>query len=130
MSGCRRALRGRHAAAHALHSLSFVRRQLADATWSAGWARHTQADREIMLRDDLDTLDAVLGDGPFYGGERPAMVDASIFAHLEEVIDGANSWLKTAVMSRPRLVAFVERFKKQFFADAGETSGAAGVSSR
>jgi glutathione S-transferase len=94
------------------------RRMLERQLWQQGYGRHDLDTLCDFARDDLAAIAAALGDVPFFTGERPRAVDASVFGLL------ANLWhvpvggkLRRALGAHANLVAFIERMRTRYAAD-------------
>jgi glutathione S-transferase len=71
-----------------------------------------------MAGADLAAVAWALGDAPYFAGDRPRAIDASVFGVL------ANLWfipiqvpLRRALGQHANLIAFVERMRAEFASD-------------
>ena len=70
-----------------------------------------------IQKRNVDALETLLGDKPYFGGDRPSIVDCSAFAIVFNLLDfpvpfmGVREYLE----KKPGLVAYVTRMKQQFF---------------
>lgn len=65
--------------------LWFLRRNVKKAARGQGLSRHSKADILRRVVEDLQGVEAVLGDAKFLGGEKPCSHDASVFAFVENL---------------------------------------------
>ena len=85
-----------------------------------GTGRHTADEIDALGTADIDALAALLGDRPFFIGDRPASVDATIYAFVAS-IGGfpAKIRLGAAVAAHPNLVAYRTRMEDRFWPSQG-----------
>lgn len=93
-----------------------ARRQVRAALWAQGLARHPREVLYGRIAEDVQALADHLGGKPFFMGELPTTVDATVYAFL------ANCWqvqletpLKPLVGKHPNLVAYCERMRQRCF---------------
>ena len=86
--------------------------------WQQGYGRHQLQTLLEMGKADLDAVARALGEAPYFTGDRPRAVDASVFGLL------ANIWyipvdtaLRQALAEHGNLVRFLERMREQYAAD-------------
>jgi glutathione S-transferase len=88
-----------------------LRRTIRRDAHGHGMARLSPDRYARQIREDLDSLAIVLGDQPYFFGERPHQLDAIAWAFLGGAlatpVDGP---LRAAVRAQPTLVAQVGRF--------------------
>ncbi len=88
-----------------------LRRTIRRDAHGHGMGRLSPERYQKQIREDLDSLAIVLGDQPFFFGERPHQLDAIAWAFLGAAlatpVDGP---LRAAVRAQPTLVAQVARF--------------------
>ena len=81
-----------------------------------GLGRHTEAEQSAFAREDIDAIATELGDRPFFLGDRPASIDASIYGALHQALDCE---LRTPVTNHaerhPNLRAYVDRATGRLF---------------
>jgi glutathione S-transferase len=63
-----------------------VRRRIVRTLHLQGLGRHSQAELYWMGRADLEAVSLVLGDKPFFFGERPATIDAVAYGFLANLL--------------------------------------------
>ena len=89
-----------------------IRRNL----YGQGLGRHTPDEIYAFGAADLKAIADYLGDKPFFFGDRPASLDAILFAFLINNLVPRSSTRPAAfsVKSCPNLVAYCERFIERF----------------
>jgi glutathione S-transferase len=93
-----------------------IRRGVAKTLNEQGLGRHSPAEILEIARRDLRALSDFLGDKPWFLGPRVTTLDVVAFAFLAEMI--VPPWkcdLNDLARSIPNLVAFVERFRAQYY---------------
>jgi glutathione S-transferase len=99
---------------------SALRKQLV----ARGMARHDHAQIVRMGILDLDTLDTLLGDQPFFFGETPTDLDATAFGFLALVHWTApRSPVWDHFRKLPRLGAHCERMLARYYPEASSAKG-------
>lgn len=98
---------------------AMVRRKLRRDLHGQGLGRHARDEIYRRTELDVDALSSYLGANPYFMGERPTRVDATVYAFL------ANMWeialetpLKAMVGKHRNLVAYCERMKRRCFGEA------------
>lgn len=80
-----------------------------------GMGRRPSAEVLEVLKVDLDAVSTFLGDKPFFLGEEPRWIDASVYSHIGHVIRVPFDWPgRTYAASKPNLVAYLERMRARF----------------
>lgn len=91
---------------------SALRKQLI----ARGVGRHDQVQIAQMGIVDLEIIEALLGDKPFFFGDEPTEIDATVFAFLAVTHwTPAESPVWDHYHSRPRLEAYSERMLARYF---------------
>jgi len=105
-----------------------VQRQIRKLLWQQGILRHS--DKEIIeagLRDWRAVL-SVMSDGPFFFGDEPAGIDATVFGTLATtVLTPIESPIRDFLGSQPACVAYAERMRARFFPELAATPSRDGV---
>jgi glutathione S-transferase len=85
-----------------------------------GLGRLTDEEKQRIHNKNIDALDDLLGDQPYFGGNQPGVVDCTVFATLENFLNLPMSYvgLFDYISSKSRLVDYVERIRTNFFADS------------
>lgn len=95
---------------------TLVRGQLRKQLFARGVGRHDHARIVEMGIVDLDAIEALLGDGPFFFGDEPTDIDATVFAFM-----ALTHWTPVEspvwdhFRSRPRLTGYCERMLARYF---------------
>jgi glutathione S-transferase len=81
-----------------------------------GVAKHSRDEIVGLIRDDLDALDALIGKGPYALGAKPTTTDATVYAFLTGMAWVPwDSEIKSHVLGKPNLVAYMDRIKQQYW---------------
>jgi glutathione S-transferase len=76
----------------------------------------TPAEVEAEGRADIDALSELLGDQPYFLGDRPTSLDATTYAFLGHLVFAQyESNLNSYAASRPNLRAYCQRMRAQYF---------------
>lgn len=93
------------------HARRMSRRQL----FFQGLGRQTPAEVATAAVRLLDAIEHQLGDGPFFLGERPRSIDATVFAFLAAILDPPmDNPTRRHAASRPALVDYVARMRARY----------------
>lgn len=93
-----------------------VRKQLRAQLWARGVGRHDHARIVEMGKLDLDAVDALLGDKPYFLGDEPTEIDATVFAFMALTQwTPVESPLWDHYRSLPRLVAYCDRILARYY---------------
>lgn len=94
-----------------------IRRAMLGQMHGHGLGRHDRADIYRRGAEDLAALSTLLGDRPYFLGEQPTSVDASIYAFTSALwLHPADSPLKHAMGRSANLVAYTQRIHRRYFA--------------
>ncbi|MBK5960668.1 glutathione S-transferase [Rhodoplanes elegans] len=106
--------------------IAMVRRGVRRDLHAQGLARHSPED---MLRLGTRSIDAVadhLGDKPFFMGDQPTVVDATVFPFMAGALCRQFiTPLRTAAERHANLPAYVARMAASYFPDYPELTGGA-----
>ena len=81
-----------------------------------GVGRHSPADIIKMGVADLDAVDALLGDKPYFFGDEPTDIDATVFGFLAlTYYVPSPSLLWAHLKALPRLTAYCDRMLARYF---------------
>lgn len=96
--------------------IPMVVRSFAKQLHARGMGRHPDAVIVQQGRQDLDALEALLGDNAYFHGAEPTSIDAVVFGFLGVTVyvEGENP-LYSYAASRPRLMAYCERMRARYF---------------
>ncbi len=96
---------------------NMARRALQQQLHARGIGRHSRDEIIKMGIDVLDTVDELLGDGPFFLGDEPSSVDATVFGFM-----ALTKWTHNEspvwdhFRERRRLGEYCERMRERYFA--------------
>ena len=80
-----------------------------------GMGRRTDEEVFEVLREDVDALSTYLGDKPFFLGDQPRSLDASIYSTIRHIIDVPFDWPgKPYTRGKANLVAYADRMRARF----------------
>jgi glutathione S-transferase len=80
-----------------------------------GWTRLSRETLYARARQDMDALSDHLGDRPFFMGEQPRWIDASVLSILRHVIEAPFSFdTRHYGEQKTNLLAYMARMKQQF----------------
>jgi glutathione S-transferase len=97
---------------HALPPI--VRRKVLRITQLQGYGRHRLDEVQMMAREDLECLGEALGSRPFFAGDTPHAIDASVFGLLANLLYvPLHSPLHGCLTGVPSLVAFTHRLRER-----------------
>jgi glutathione S-transferase len=93
-----------------------LRRNMKRELYFQGTGRHSRDEIYAIGRADVDALVELLGDQPFFLGERPRTVDAVAYGFL---VNGLywrfSSPLAEHLRAQPSLVAYVDRMRERYW---------------
>ncbi|GMT27263.1 hypothetical protein PFISCL1PPCAC_18560, partial [Pristionchus fissidentatus] len=87
-----------------------------DRAMAQGMGRHSMEELNEIGKQTLKSICIFLGDKPYFGGDKPTTLDATMFGHLAGLVymPTANGLLNKYIMENyPNLVKFVERIKEK-----------------
>lgn len=103
-----------------------IRRKVRASLHGQGVSRHEPARIAAMVAGDLQALSTLLGQRPFFLGERPGVVDAAAYGMLANVLAfPARTPLKLALERHRNLIDFCQRIKNLYWRGAHSTGDAA-----
>ncbi len=93
-----------------------ARKSVAKALDGHGIGRHTAEEIYDFGKRDMRALADYLGDAPFMMGDRPALIDAVVYAAIANIITPPlESPLKAYTAGLPNLVAHSKRMQERYF---------------
>ena len=96
-----------------------IRAKVRNALVVQGTARHSPEEIAAMGKADWDTVSTLLGDAPFFHGDTPTTVDATIFAFLWALLAFPGpSPVRDHVRGDARLLAYFDRMRARYFPEA------------
>jgi glutathione S-transferase len=91
-----------------------VRRKVLRVTQLQGYGRHRPDELRLMATDDLECLSEALGSQPYFAGDAPHALDASVFGLLANLLYvPLHSPLHDCLTALPSLVAFTDRMRER-----------------
>ena len=105
--------------------VSMVRRRLRKTLQGQGIGRHSADEITAIGIRSIDAMAAYLGDKPFFMGNTPAGIDATMFAFAVSAICPLfESDLQRAAASHDNLRRYVGRMTARFYPELSEIAGA------
>ena len=96
----------------------YARRSVKKQLEGHGMGLHSPAEIEAIARKDIAALAGLLGDGPWYFGERPTMADATVYSLLANIVwVPFSSPMKDMIATHSNLVGMLERFRAEIYPD-------------
>jgi glutathione S-transferase len=101
--------------------LPLFKRAFAKQLHARGMGRHPEEVIIAQGKADLDALDALLGEGPYFFGDRPSAIDACVFGFLGVTVyvKGDNPLFGHAA-GKKNLLRYCERMRKRYFPETLE----------
>ena len=95
----------------------YARRSVRKQTVGHGMGLHSAEEIAGIGGRDIAALAAILGDKPFFFGDRPGLVDAAAYGQLANIhcVPFASP-MKPVLAGHAGLVAFIDRFRETVFA--------------
>lgn len=84
-----------------------------------GLAAHSEEELVGFSNDDLRAISDLMGEGPFFFGERATTIDCTLFGHLANFLLLPMDFPQTAFVRKecPNLLHFMDRFREDFYPD-------------
>ena len=96
--------------------IAMIHRSVKRTLKGQGLGRHTQADRELLAKGDLDALSAFLGNKAFLMGAEPCGADASVWSSVASVLcTNFDTPIRDHAETLPNLAAYRDRGMKRWF---------------
>jgi len=93
-----------------------VRSQIIKSSKAHGMGRHTTAEVHALAARGLDALSGILGDGRYFGGDRVAGADATIFSFIDSMSCPIfDTPVIAMVEDRKNLHDYRDRMRAEFF---------------
>lgn len=95
-----------------------ARRGASKQAFNQGISRHSKEEVLTIAKQTLDALSVIIGDNPFYFGDKPSSLDATVYAFLAEVIlvDLDNDFTRLA-RQYTNLSEYCQRIEQRYFAN-------------
>uniref|UniRef100_A0AC34RS89 Glutathione S-transferase n=1 Tax=Panagrolaimus sp. JU765 TaxID=591449 RepID=A0AC34RS89_9BILA len=101
------------------------KKQLQKSLQIQGMGRNSLQEVVEIMKRDLSALSTLLGDKPYFFGNKPTSFDATAFGQLAQVFytpQPVDDVINFAEKTTPNLKAFVERIKKQYWPEWDEVT--------
>jgi glutathione S-transferase len=95
-----------------------VRKDIRKALHAQGLGRHNRDEIHRRGAEDIDALSVLLGSTPYFLGDHPTSIDATVFSlTLGALAPPGDVPLKQRVAGHANLAAYTERMNKRYFGD-------------
>ena len=103
----------------------FVRKDVVRAAVAQGAGRHTLGEVEARACEGLSALSEQLGDNRYFLGDRPRVIDATVYAFVWMLLEAPfESRLRRHAQSLANLQAYTARMREAYFGPPALASGA------
>ncbi|GMR52825.1 hypothetical protein PMAYCL1PPCAC_23020, partial [Pristionchus mayeri] len=102
----------------------FIKRVAHDRAQAQGMGAHSTAELRKIAMEALESISVFLADKPYFGGDRPTTLDATMFGHLAGLLyipSSDDHFTRVMKDTYPNLGQFVERVKEKYWPDWEET---------
>jgi glutathione S-transferase len=97
---------------------ALIRRGVKDTIKKQGLGRHGHDEVRHVLTRSLDSLSVMLGDKPYFMGDKPCELDAAAFGLLAELIlSRSDTSFNTVARSYDNLQAYCLNIQKRFYGE-------------
>ncbi len=97
-------------------ALRWIRNNLRKQAYLQGIGRHSLEEIYKIGSDDIAALSELMGTDPFMLGDKPHTIDATVYAFLITILQGAfESPLQDTLRKHENLLRYCERMKKLYF---------------
>ena len=97
---------------------SLIRRNVRKKLDGQGTGRHSHDEVMAIGAADFDAIAELLGDGPYFFGDAPRVIDCTLFAFLEAVLGfPVDSPIKARIAAHANLVAYRARIRERWWRD-------------
>lgn len=99
---------------------SLIRRSIRGKLDGQGTGRHSHDEVMAIGAADIDAIAELLGDRPYFLGEKPRVIDSTLYAFVEAVLGfPIDSKIKARTAAHPNLVAYRARIRERWWKDLG-----------
>ena len=98
-----------------------IRRQVTAGIIGGGFGRHSQAEMQAFIREDLKTLSVLLAKTDYYFGHTPTYIDATVFSFIANLFAAPiKTWTADLVAEFPNLIAYFERGMARWYPEGAK----------
>ena len=95
-----------------------VRRQMVRTLWGQGIGRHSAEQVDARALAIVEAVCVQLGDKPFFLGDEPRTIDATVYAFMATLLDTPfESEAATFGRAQDNLCAYTRRIREQYFSN-------------
>jgi glutathione S-transferase len=103
-----------------------VRKNVMNLLWHQGLLRYAHDEIVAGAIDDWRAVLSFMSDGPYFFGDLPTTVDATVFGTLAPtVLTPIETPIRTFLRSQPKAVAYAERMRARFFPELAPAAASA-----
>lgn len=104
--------------------IAMVRRQVRKSLWAQGLGRHTPTELTRLATRSIDAIAAHLGAKPFFMGDTPTGVDATLLAFVAATLCPTfTSPIRAAAERHDNLVRYVGRMTARYYPEMTDIAG-------
>jgi len=94
----------------------FFRRRIGGIMWAHGIGRHSQEEREGIIAEFVEALEARLGSQTYLHGEQISMIDLTVASFIANALGTkTNPHFVGLVLKSPTLVSYAQRVNGELF---------------
>lgn len=98
-----------------------VRKSVKKILWYQGLLRGSHDEIVAQAMDDWRAVLATMSEGPFFFGDRPSSIDATVFGTLAPtILTPIETPIRSFLLTQPKAVAYAERTRERFFPELAE----------
>lgn len=103
-----------------------MRQSFRSQIYAHGMGRHSSEEILLLMSADFQALSDFLADKPFFMGDKPTTVDATLYAYVGNAIKPPfQSPIVDYILQRSNLYQHYERMTQLFFSDTKLAHGSA-----
>ncbi|ODP31827.1 glutathione S-transferase family protein [Pandoraea sp. ISTKB] len=100
---------------------ALIRRKVRNTLHGQGTGRYQPEEQRQLLARGAQAAAQLLGDQPYFFGDRPCGADATAFGFISGAMSpDFRQPLRDEIENHPNLTAYVARMRREFFPDAGD----------
>lgn len=93
-----------------------IRKNIRKTLHLQGIGRHTESEIHELAKGDVDAVETLIGNKPYFLGQKSSKVDASVFGFLWSCSTSYfNGPLGEYIRGKPVLMAYITRMAEQYF---------------
>lgn len=93
-----------------------VQRDMRRTIYGQGILRHSWDEIDLMIKKDIEALEALIGDDDYFGGAQPREIDATTYGFISNMlVPEMDTPFRTIGRKSERLVAYHNRMSAKYF---------------